>query len=93
VLIAPAIVTLTIGNGESPVLRYGIAGAALVVVIGAVAVSKSRDLAIGGETPEELGEEEAAVAQARTHEPSPGNVTEGDETHGSELEEEPHLRR
>lgn len=93
VLIAPAIVTLTIGNGESPVLRYGIAGAALVVVIGAVAVSKSRDLAIGGETPEELGEEEAAVAQARTHEPGPGNVTEGDETHGSELEEEPHLRR
>lgn len=93
VLIAPAIVTLTIGNGESPVLRYGIAGAALVVVVGAVAVSKSRDLAIGGETPEELGEEEAAVAQARTHEPGPGNVTEGDETHGSELEEEPHLRR
>lgn len=93
VLIAPAIVTLTIGNGESPVLRYGIAGAALVVVISAVAVSKSRDLAIGGETPEELGEEEAAVAQARTHEPGPGNVTEGDETHGSELEEEPHLRR
>lgn len=93
VLIAPAIVTLTIGNGESPVLRYGIAAAALAVVIGAVAVSKSRDLAIGGETPEELGEEEAALAHARTHEPGPGNVTEGDEAHGSELEEEPHLRR
>lgn len=93
VLIAPAIVTLTIGNGESPVLRYGIAAAALAVVIGAVAVSKSRDLAIGGETPEELGEEEAALAHARTHEPAPGNVTEGDEAHGSELEEEPHLRR
>lgn len=93
VLIAPAIVTLTIGNGESPVLRYGIAAAALAVVIGAVAVSKSRDLAIGGETPEELGEEEAALAHARTHEPSPGNVTEGDEAHGGELEEEPHLRR
>lgn len=93
VLIAPAIVTLTIGNGESPVLRYGIAAAALAVVIGAVAVSKSRDLAIGGETPEELGEEEAALAHARTHEPGPGNVAEGDEAHGSELEEEPHLRR
>ena len=34
VLIAPAIVTLTIGNGENPVLRYGIAGAALVIVVG-----------------------------------------------------------
>lgn len=95
VLIAPAIVTLTIGDGESPVLRYGIAGAALVIVIGAVAVSKSRDLAIGGETPEELGEEEAAVAHAHAHAHAPGrgNVTEGDEARGSELEEEPHLRR
>jgi len=93
VLIAPAIVTLTIGNGESPALRYGIAAAALVVVIGAVAVSKSRDLAIGGETPEELGEEEAAVAHAHADAPGRGNVTEGDEARGSELEEEPHLRR
>ncbi len=91
VLIAPAIVTLTIGNGESPVLRYGIAAAALVIVIGAVAVSKSRDLAIGGETPEELGEEEAAVAHAHVHAPGRGNVAEGDEARGSELEEE-HLR-
>ena len=49
VLIAPAIVTLTIGNGENPVLRYGIAAAALVIVVAAVAVSKTRDLAIGGD--------------------------------------------
>jgi K(+)-stimulated pyrophosphate-energized sodium pump len=86
VLIAPAIVTLTIGNGESPVLRYGIAAAALVIVIGAVAVSKSRDLAIGGESPEELGEEEAAVAHA--HVPGHGPGPEGDHTHGSELEQD-----
>lgn len=92
VLIAPAIVTLTIGDGASPALRYGIAAAALVIVIGAVAVSKSRDLAIGGETPEELGEEEAAVAHAHAHAPGRGNVTEGDVARGSELEEEPHLR-
>ncbi|MDF2090890.1 sodium-translocating pyrophosphatase [Knoellia sp. 3-2P3] len=91
VLVAPAIITLSIGAGENPVLRYGIAGAALAVVIGAVAVSKSRDLAIGGESPEELGEEEAAVAHAHAHAPGRGNVTEGDETRGSELEEE-HLR-
>jgi K(+)-stimulated pyrophosphate-energized sodium pump len=74
-------------------MRYGIAAAAFAIVIGAVAVSKRRDLAIGGETPEQLGEEEAAVAHARTHEPGPGNLTEGDEAQGSELEEEPHLRR
>lgn len=92
VLIAPAIVTLTIGDGASPALRYGIAAAALVIVIGAVAVSKSRDLAIGGETPEELGEEEAAVAHAHAHAPGRGHVTEGDVARGSELEEEPHLR-
>lgn len=46
VLIAPAIVTLTIGPSESPALRYGIAVAALVVIVAAVAVSKQRDLAI-----------------------------------------------
>ncbi|SES32788.1 K(+)-stimulated pyrophosphate-energized sodium pump [Pedococcus cremeus] len=86
VLIAPAIVTLTVGNGESPVLRYGIAAAALVIVIGAVAVSKSRDLAIGGESPEELGEEEAAVAHA--HVPGHGPGPDGDHTHGSELEQD-----
>jgi K(+)-stimulated pyrophosphate-energized sodium pump len=95
VLIAPAIVTLTVGNGENPAIRYGIAAAALVIVIGAVAVSKSRDLAIGGESPEELGEEEAAVAHAHAHAHAPGRgqVTEGDEARGSELEDEPHLRR
>ncbi|HET8766076.1 MAG TPA: sodium-translocating pyrophosphatase, partial [Pedococcus sp.] len=49
VLIAPAIVTLSIGDGKNSPVRYGIAIAALVIVIGAVAVSKSRDLAIGGD--------------------------------------------
>jgi K(+)-stimulated pyrophosphate-energized sodium pump len=87
VLVAPAIITLSIGAGENPVLRYGIAGAALAIVIGAVAVSKSRDLAIGGESPEQLGEEEAAVAHAHDHETGRGKVTEGDEFRGSEVEE------
>jgi K(+)-stimulated pyrophosphate-energized sodium pump len=49
VLIAPAIVTLSIGPDENKAIRYGIAAAALVIVIAAVAVSKSRDLAIGGD--------------------------------------------
>ncbi|WP_230208923.1 sodium-translocating pyrophosphatase [Nostocoides sp. HKS02] len=48
VLIAPAIVTLSIGDGKNNVVRYGIAAAALIIVVAAVAVSKTRDLAIGG---------------------------------------------
>lgn len=49
VLIAPAVVTLSIGDGKNNAIRYGIAAAALVIVIAAVAVSKARDLAIGGD--------------------------------------------
>ena len=50
VLIAPAIVTLSIGGDQNDVIRYGIAAASLLIVIIAVAVSKSRDLAIGGDS-------------------------------------------
>ena len=49
VLIAPAIVTLSIGDDKNDGIRYGIAGASLLIVIIAVAISKSRDLAIGGD--------------------------------------------
>ena len=48
-LIAPAIVTLTVGDGTSAPIRWGIASAALVIVVGAVAVSRSREIAIGGD--------------------------------------------
>ncbi len=58
VLIAPAIVTLSIGAGASAPIRYGIAAVALVIVIAAVTYSKSKDLAIGGDP------EPAAVAAA-----------------------------
>lgn len=62
VLIAPAIVGLTIGSGENPIIRYGIAAVALIIIVAAVAVTKGRDLAIGG------GDSDAgaqpAVAQA-----------------------------
>jgi K(+)-stimulated pyrophosphate-energized sodium pump len=49
VLIAPAIVTLSIGGDKNNLARYGIAAAAIIIVIAAVAVSKARDLAIGGD--------------------------------------------
>ncbi|MFC7490026.1 MULTISPECIES: sodium-translocating pyrophosphatase [unclassified Knoellia] len=49
VLIAPAIVMLSVGEDASKPLRYGIAALGLVVVVTAVAISKRRDLAIGGD--------------------------------------------
>src|SRR3954453_18411388 len=49
VLIAPAIVQLTVGPGASAALRYGIAVAALVIAVVAIAISKRRDLAIAGD--------------------------------------------
>ncbi|MEO5608714.1 MAG: sodium-translocating pyrophosphatase, partial [Ornithinibacter sp.] len=49
VLIAPAIVTLSIGPDASAPIRYGIAAVALVIVAASVAYSKSKDLAIGGD--------------------------------------------
>ena len=48
VLVAPAIVGLTLGSGANNGIRYGIAGVAFVVILVAVTISKRRDLAIGG---------------------------------------------
>jgi len=47
VLIAPAIVTLTVGSGANSVVRYGIAGTALLIVVVAVLISRSREIGIG----------------------------------------------
>jgi K(+)-stimulated pyrophosphate-energized sodium pump len=51
-LIAPAIVQLTLGSGANSWLRYGIAATALLIAVLAVAISKRRDLAIGGDRDE-----------------------------------------
>ena len=45
-LIAPAVVALSIGKSEEPALRYIIAGIALIVIIVAVFVSKRRSIAV-----------------------------------------------
>jgi K(+)-stimulated pyrophosphate-energized sodium pump len=47
VLIAPAIVTLTIGSGANGVIRYGIAAVSLAIVVVAVMISRSREIGIG----------------------------------------------
>ncbi|NAZ85128.1 sodium-translocating pyrophosphatase [Kineococcus indalonis] len=41
-LVAPAVVSLSLGEGENPWLRYGIAAVAAVVIVAAVAVSRNR---------------------------------------------------
>jgi K(+)-stimulated pyrophosphate-energized sodium pump len=46
-LIAPAIVGLTYGDGTNDLIRWGIALVAVVVIVAAVTVSKRRDIAIG----------------------------------------------
>ncbi len=46
-LIAPAIVTLTVGDGANKPVRIGIALVALLIVVIAVAISRSREIGIG----------------------------------------------
>ncbi|MGZ4721972.1 sodium-translocating pyrophosphatase [Oryzihumus sp.] len=62
VLIAPAIVQLTIGSSANPVLRYGIAVVALLIAVGAIVVSKRRDIAIGDDSNDGAAAEEPANA-------------------------------
>jgi K(+)-stimulated pyrophosphate-energized sodium pump len=47
VLIAPAVVSLTVGEHANSGIRYGIAGVAVIVIVAAVAVSKSRSISFG----------------------------------------------
>jgi K(+)-stimulated pyrophosphate-energized sodium pump len=51
-LIAPAVVTLSLGEGANDGLRIGIALAAVAIIVGAVVVSKRRSIVVG----EEAGE-------------------------------------
>ncbi len=49
VLIAPAVVTLSIGPGANNMLRYGIGALAGVIIIVAVGIAKARSLSIGSD--------------------------------------------
>ena len=46
-LVAPAVVTLSIGDGANPTVRWGIAIVAAAIVIGSVVISKRRPIAVG----------------------------------------------
>ncbi len=49
-LIAPAVVSLSIGDDANPVLRWAIALGATLIVVVAVVISKRRPIAVGSET-------------------------------------------
>ena len=49
VLIAPAIVTLTVGTGANPMIRWAIALTALAIVVVAVVISRNREISFGGD--------------------------------------------
>ncbi|SDP67831.1 K(+)-stimulated pyrophosphate-energized sodium pump [Pedococcus dokdonensis] len=77
VLIAPAIVTLSFGDDRNNPVRYGIAAAALVIVIAAVAVSKARDLSIGGDADgESVARVDAAAPDSGEAETAPGQAVD-----------------
>ena len=76
VLIAPAIVLLSVGEDASGPIRYGIAGVAFVIVVTAVAISKRRDLAIGGDDDVEGATELDASAPDAGAVTDPGEVVE-----------------
>jgi K(+)-stimulated pyrophosphate-energized sodium pump len=61
VLVAPAIVQLSVGSGASPALRYAIAAIAVVVIIGAVTVSKRRRSSMHDEVPAAPATQSATV--------------------------------
>ncbi len=56
VLIAPAIVQLSVGAHASGPIRYGIAGVAALVIITVVTISKRRDIAFGDDSTDAGGD-------------------------------------
>ena len=61
VLIAPAVVGVSIGSGANDVVRYGIAALAAIIVIVAVRITKARDLSIA---PSETADAGSAAARS-----------------------------
>jgi K(+)-stimulated pyrophosphate-energized sodium pump len=66
-LIAPAIVTLTVGPSANMAIRWSIALAALAIVVTAVVISRSREIGIGVDVD---GDDNGDAEPASTHAPA-----------------------
>ena len=64
-LIASAIVSMSVGDDQNDVLRIVIAVAAVLIIVGAIYISKQREVAIGGDEPP------AAPPAAPVNDPAP----------------------
>jgi K(+)-stimulated pyrophosphate-energized sodium pump len=65
-LVAPAIVTMSVGAGSKPLVRAAIAVVAIAIIVLSVWNSKRRSIAVGAEVPSQggaPGDENAAVAR------------------------------
>ena len=71
VLIAPAIVGLTLGDGANALIRYSIAGVALLIIVVAIAISKRRSISFGdADTPVDLRSPDDEPVALDTAEPT-----------------------
>ncbi|WP_440899853.1 sodium-translocating pyrophosphatase [Actinosynnema sp.] len=77
VLIAPAVVTFSIGADASAPIRYGIAAVAVGVVVAAVVVSKRRGTVIGDEPADPPSGSPSVPAQATVTDPVQARATGG----------------
>ena len=64
-LIAPAIVALSIGSGEDASFRYIIAAIAVIVIVAAVFVSKRRSIAVSDNPEAGLDNEESEISLSK----------------------------
>jgi len=64
VLIAPAVVQLSIGSNASSVLRYVIAGVAVVIIVVALVITKRRTVDYGGDDVSSQGKGESTLLDA-----------------------------
>jgi K(+)-stimulated pyrophosphate-energized sodium pump len=64
-LIAPAVVALSIGSGEDAAFRYIIAAIAVIVIVAAVFVSKRRSIAVSDNPEAGLDNEESEISLSK----------------------------
>src|SRR5919112_3179234 len=82
---AAAVVQLSVGDDANPVLRYGIAAVAVVIIVTAVTLSKRRDLAFGDDDGTPLVEDDEDLVVATREGDADGEPVEAHLPRGSWL--------